>query len=178
MTPRAPQIRKLNSLRGFAALVVVVAHFSGITGWLGGYPGRGAGQLGVMLFFVLSGFLMGYLYIGQELDGTNLRRYLVARFARVVPLFALVLGLSILSPRVGFPGLLYNLQRPEEIASHLLLLDGKSVLWTIPTELHFYALFVVIWFMLRRFAPARFVFLSGIVVAIACLLYTSDAADE
>lgn len=144
------EIRKLNALRGIAALVVVVAHFSGATGWLGGYPGKGAGQLGVMVFFVLSGFLMAYLYFERSLDVAGLQRYVVARLARVIPLFAAVVLLSALLPRLGVRGVLYDLATKDIFAAHVLLLLGKSILWTIPTELHFYASFVVFWWLAGR----------------------------
>lgn len=149
----AGEIRKLNSLRGLAALVVVVAHFSGATGWLGGYPGLGAGQLGVMLFFILSGFLMAYLYLEQPFGSRRLWRYAVARLARVVPLFAAVVVLSAIFPRIGITGVLYDLPTRPLVASHVLLLSGKSILWTIPTELHFYAVFVLFWWLAGR-SPA------------------------
>lgn len=149
----AGEIRKLNSLRGLAALIVVVAHFSGATGWLGGYPGIGAGQLGVMLFFVLSGFLMAYLYLEQPFGQRRLWRYAVARVARVVPLFAAVVGLSALLPRVGVSGVVYDLPTRPLVLSHVLLLSGKSILWTIPTELQFYFVFVVFWWVASR-SPA------------------------
>jgi len=47
------EIRKLNTLRGLAALIVLITHFSDVTGWLGGSLGGRAGQYGVMLFFLL-----------------------------------------------------------------------------------------------------------------------------
>ena len=160
------EIRKLNALRGLAALVVLVAHFSGATGWLGDYPGRGAGQLGVMLFFVLSGFLMGHLYLDRRFDRAALRRYVVARFARVVPLFAVVIAASIVLPRLGVTGVFYDLPTPQLIASHLTTLSGKSILWTIPTELHFYAAFVVLWLIFARSKRAGTLLAVGLIVAV------------
>ncbi len=38
--------------------------------------------------------------------------------------------------------------------SHALLLSGKSILWTIPTELQFYVVFVIWWIVYRK-APIR-----------------------
>lgn len=144
------EIKKLNSLRGLAALVVLVAHFSGSTGWLGGYPGKGAGQLGVMVFFVLSGFLMSYLYLHTELGSESLWRYVVARVARVVPLFALVIAVSAVLPRVGVTGVFFDLPNRALLTSHVFLLSGKNILWTIPTELHFYAGFILFWWVSGR----------------------------
>ena len=44
------EIRKLNTLRGLAALIVFITHFSDITHWLDGALGGGSGAYGVMLF--------------------------------------------------------------------------------------------------------------------------------
>ncbi len=144
------EIRSLNALRGLAALVVLVSHFSGATGWLGEYPSSGAGQLGVMLFFILSGFLMAYLYLHEPLTSGALRRYIVARIARVVPLFAVVIAASTVLPRIGVDGVFYDLSTRAQVISHMLLLSGKSILWTIPTELQFYAVLVIWWAVLRK----------------------------
>jgi peptidoglycan/LPS O-acetylase OafA/YrhL len=70
------EIRKLNTLRGLAALIVFITHFSDITNWLNGAFGGGAGAYGVMLFFLLSGFLMAYLYLDQEFNKVNIKAYL------------------------------------------------------------------------------------------------------
>ena len=39
------EIRKLNSLRGLAALIVFFTHFSDITNWFGGVFGGGSGGI-------------------------------------------------------------------------------------------------------------------------------------
>lgn len=158
------EIRKLNMLRGLAALMVVFSHFSNDTGWLGGWAGAGSGQLGVMLFFILSGFLMAYLYLSRDFDRAALRRYVVARFARVVPLFLVVALGSYFLHRIGPKGLLYNFQTPDELWSHLLLLTGKSVLWTIPTEIHFYLVFLVLWWIGSRWREGRLFVLVGMMI--------------
>jgi peptidoglycan/LPS O-acetylase OafA/YrhL len=79
------EIRKLNSLRGLAALIVFFTHFSDITNWLGGALGGGSGAYGVMLFFLLSGFLMSYLYFDREFNKANIAGYFLARAGRVLP---------------------------------------------------------------------------------------------
>lgn len=52
------EIRKLNTLRGLAALIVFVTHFSDITNWLNGSLGGGSGAYAVLyaerIFDVLS----------------------------------------------------------------------------------------------------------------------------
>ncbi|MBN3907814.1 MAG: acyltransferase [Nostoc sp. NMS1] len=98
------QINSLTSLRGIAALVVVVHHFSYYT-----LPKTGStlsaysdffrnGYLCVDFFFILSGFIMTHVYIGDfslKVNSSNYRSYLFSRFARIYPLHIFVLSLFI-----------------------------------------------------------------------------------
>jgi len=84
LTARIPS---LDGLRGLAAYIVVVSHVSNATGLWDKNFGNGAGQIGVMIFFVLSGFLMGHLYIGREWSLDAVKRFCVSRVARVFPLY-------------------------------------------------------------------------------------------
>lgn len=141
------EIRKLNMLRGIAALIVVVSHYSNETRFLGGVLGDGAGQFGVMLFFILSGFLMAYLYLPQKFESDTVRNFAVARVARVVPLFVGIVLASLLLHHLGVPGLLYNIPDGRSLIAHFGLLSGDLVLWTIAPELQFYMLFVLFWYI-------------------------------
>jgi len=140
------EIRKLNTLRGIAAFIVLLTHFSDQTGWLGGSLGGGAGQYGVMLFFLLSGFLMAYLYLGREFNKQAVTHYALARAGRVIPLFLAVIFLSYLSRQLGYE-FFYNIGNAKELTSHLLFAHGESVLWTIAPEIHFYLLFLILWYL-------------------------------
>lgn len=103
LTTRRPNIPALTGLRAVAALLVVLFHYKYIVPGLGQSAAAGgrviqAGFVGVSLFFVLSGFILAYTYIGDDgsLKG-SWRDFLFARFARVYPvyLFALVIALPI-----------------------------------------------------------------------------------
>ena len=148
------EIRRLNTLRGLAALIVVISHYSNAAGLWDKTLGSGAGYLGVMLFFLLSGFLMSYLNFGQQPNTGNVRSFAVARIARVVPLFYVLtiasFALSSLAPP-PYNKALYNIDGVPSLLSHLLFLHGESVLWTIPPEIQFYALFALAWIFHGRF---------------------------
>src|SRR5581483_5409550 len=140
-------IRKLDSLRGLAALIVVVSHYANESHWCEAI-GHGAGQIGVMLFFLLSGFLMAYLYFGPAPDARALRGFALARIARVVPLFyAVAIGSFVLTRWAPPPArdLLFPIGDGRDLAADLLFLHGQIVLWTIPPEIEFYALFALAW---------------------------------
>jgi len=66
-------IKSLDGLRGLAALIVVVSHFSFVVSRFAHGELKGAGHAGLMIFFVLSGFLMGHLYLDTPRPGKACR---------------------------------------------------------------------------------------------------------
>ena len=129
-------IPSLDGLRGLACLLVVFSH-AGNQGLF--YPIKGTGQIGVMLFFSLSGFLMSYLYGGSRLGAASWTSYALKRFFRVYPAYLLVVVLShVLYSSVGKYGFRIN---DAELINHILLNGKVSILWTIPVEMKFYAVF-------------------------------------
>ncbi|BAY30103.1 acyltransferase 3 [Nostoc carneum NIES-2107] len=97
-------INSLTSLRGIAALVVVIHHFSYYT-----LPKTGStlstyssffhnGYLWVDFFFILSGFIMTHVYardFSAKVTSDNYRSYLLSRFARIYPLHIFILSLFV-----------------------------------------------------------------------------------
>jgi peptidoglycan/LPS O-acetylase OafA/YrhL len=86
----APHLRALTSLRFFAAFHVVLYHNGGAL--LGGTPEAvrnvvDAGYVSVGLFFILSGFILTYVYVGARAELPPLRDFWVARVARIYPIF-------------------------------------------------------------------------------------------
>lgn len=154
-------IKPLHGLRGAAALTVVVGHYGLVSG---------AASLGVVLFFVLSGFLIARLYLEAPLSAATAWSYLTARFARVYPLFALVVvgtgGLGYFFPGINVFGL-----TPPQILRNLALLGENLTIWTISTEFQFYFLFVLVWFARSRVPSAGMVLypLLGLSLAIGLL---------
>jgi len=136
-------IPALDGLRGIAAWLVVLAH----TNQALASPMislADGGQSGVMIFFALSGFLMGFLYSNRDLDQVG--NYAVARVARVFPLYLIVVVYSFLSQEGVLNLPLYSFRvTTENLISHLLFVRGRHVLWTIPVEVTFYVLFVGLW---------------------------------
>ena len=163
------EIRKLNTLRGLAALIVFITHFSDITNWLDGMLGGGSGAYGVMLFFLLSGFLMSHLYLAQEFNNANIKRYLLARTARVVPLF-LVIVLSSYVLSLNGNDTLYNIPDLNSLMSHMLFLYGDSVLWSIPPEIQFYFIFLIFWSLSKN--KVGYIYLS--ILAVMLILFFAN----
>lgn len=172
------EIRKLNMLRGLAAFIVVVSHFSNSTkGWAGGYLGAGAGQIGVMVFFILSGFLMSMLYLGKSWTADELKSYVLSRIARVVPLFLIVVLLSYFLQRYGANRYLYDIPNSTSLISHLTLMSGTSVLWTIPPEILFYMLFIFLWGIYQKRRGYFYISIALAIFAIIALKYPRPAGE-
>ena len=166
--PDSKFLKPLNGLRGIAAMIVVIAHYSNETELWGRLIGAG-GQNGVMLFFILSGFLMGYLYFEQSFTLSNVGNYLLRRFARVYPLFIFAAALPSFLIWIGFPsGVAYAAINSLTIFFHqVLLIDrGLGAFWTIRVEIFFYFVFVGIWvihFHLRNILMTGLIVISALV---------------
>lgn len=138
----------LTGLRGFAVLVVFLSH-SANAGFLPRYFGQGVGQLGVMLFFILSGFLMGMLYLTKAPTGPNIGKYVAARLGRVLPLFYLIVALSVLATALGWPWP-YPMPDIAAVLRHVFLISGTRELWAVPVEIQFYVIFIGLWWISHR----------------------------
>jgi peptidoglycan/LPS O-acetylase OafA/YrhL len=144
--PERQHIAGLDGLRGLAACIVVVSHISNMTNLWGGALGRGGGQIGVMLFFVLSGYLMGLLYLDRTFSRTEVWNYAVRRVARVLPLFYAVAVGELLLEQIGrLTGSALQFYQIDDPLLLLTLVQGTDVFWTIPIEIQFYAIFVAVW---------------------------------
>ncbi len=125
--------------------MVVFAHAGGLRMF---WEIRGAGQIGVMLFFALSGFLMYMLYGNRGTSPDMLATYAVRRFFRIAPAFVFV----VLASYVGYQSGWYKLYDIDthELWLHLGLRGEVSVLWTIAVEVQFYILFPLILILFSR----------------------------
>ena len=147
-------------------MTVYLAHVSNQTGLLHGVLAKGGGQIGVMVFFALSGFLMGHLYLGERPDRRNVGRFLVRRLARVAPLFvAIVLASFVVNwalPDGRF--WVYPVATVEDIARNLALIKGTDVMWSVVIEIQFYLAVPAIWFAYGR-APRMTMLALALIVA-------------
>ena len=88
----------LTGLRAVAAYLVFVHHYNPASDAPNSFINRlfAQGYIGVTVFFVLSGFLIYHRYADAYVRQTNWswRRYLQNRFARIFPLYALLLLLT------------------------------------------------------------------------------------
>ena len=155
---------ELEALRGFAALYVFLHHAR-----LAPNSGLGAlfyfGQEAVILFFLLSGFV---IYLSTIRSGVRGYTYLVHRARRIYPMVIAALVLAYLSSAVGarawidphLGNLAMNLLMLQDVSSlkRGVWADtyyGNTPLWSLSYEWWFYMLFVPLGLMGRRSGGAN-----------------------
>src|SRR3989338_2994080 len=141
-TKKCPPIPALDGLRGLAVLFVLFCH----AGYANFFPlVVGMGTFGVMLFFVLSGFLMAYHYLPSGFSVRYWTAFLAHRFVRVYPAFFLVtFGYWIMQRQLppGFPVIEGHGWRG--LIPAWLLFENHGLFWTIPVEIKFYLVYPLI----------------------------------
>jgi peptidoglycan/LPS O-acetylase OafA/YrhL len=153
----------LTGWRGVAAYSVLIAHAIHSSFYIGGvsYFGDFATRLayfGMSLFFVLSGFVIHYNYaksFASDGLGVAVRRFFAARFARLYPLYAVSILISL--PHVPPPNFAGSV---GTYLAYLTLtqswfnveLAAFAPAWSISAEWFFYFAFVPLTFVLLRIA--------------------------
>ena len=169
----------LDLLRLVAVLLVIWHHQLGeeaVTGGLGLWQvtTRG-GWVGVDLFFVLSGFLVGGLLFQERarFGGIDWKRFLIRRGLKIYPAFYVLLAVMLVPEwQSGAP-------RIQKIFGELFFLQNylgglRDHTWSLAVEEHFYLLLtaLVVWLSRRKAGQADpFTAIPRIVlgVAVACL---------
>ena len=156
-------IDALDGIRGFAALTVLAEH----TGVF-----KGTGYFGVLLFFILSGFLLSAPFIQRPERAVSLQYmsgYLFRRLKRILPMFYVTVTILFL-----FRG------KAAEAFRHFFFLQADSILWTVMQEMVFYlilpVLMAVIYLLFRGKRGYAILFLLAVVVAADHLLTTEVLA--
>jgi peptidoglycan/LPS O-acetylase OafA/YrhL len=171
------EIRTLTGLRGVAALWVVALHYTRGAGWIGTgfwFTLAAAGMEGVIIFFLLSGYILNHVY-----GSISIRSYwafMWARLARVYPLhLATLLAWGVLLLRG------YVLQNPDDNEFTFVLniflvqawgfwdlLSWNRLSWTISVEMLCYLLFPFVAYWLgRRSIPTCMLILGLSIWAVA-----------
>jgi peptidoglycan/LPS O-acetylase OafA/YrhL len=156
--PGNPRFPLFDSLRAIAALSVLMTHTALVAGanqhaWYGKYTARL--DLGVTIFFLISGFLLYRPYVAARLDGRRpprIRDFARRRVLRIVPAYWLALTILAI-----YPGL-YGMWTGHSWAYYLFgqiyertwTLGGIGPAWSLCIEISFYAVLPFFALFLRR----------------------------
>lgn len=187
-TRESNYIRGFDGIRAVAVLIVIAGH-GNITGPLlrESFPAvfsLVAASRGVDIFFVLSGFLITTLLLGEQdrNGGIDLRNFFIRRAFRILPLYYLYsTALILLSLTVatgfrweGLPYLLLNIFNfvPSEYRTAI-----TGHIWSLSIEWHFYLVWPLIFvalFVRSRFLPIAALFF----LLVACILTVKYAPRQ
>lgn len=152
--------RALDGLRGVAILAVIATHANIASGW--------AGDVGVDIFFVLSGFLITSLLFEEwgKFGSVSLKRFYARRALRLLPALMVMLAVIVLwhyltnprvAPRTALDGLIalfyssnwmfaLGLRPPVHVFAHT---------WTLSIEEQFYLWWPIVLIILVRRCGSR-----------------------
>ena len=172
---------EINGLRGLAILLVVLFHYEI-------YPFSG-GFIGVDIFFVISGYLIGKIIENKNLNFLNYKEFLFKRVKRIFPglFFLLIISFIffsfLLSPE-------HLIEFSKSLISNLLLIPNfyfwtesnyfdvssnyKPLLhtWSLGVEYHFYLIWpLLVWIIKDLFKDKFFLNLFFIVFIIFSLFF-------
>jgi len=163
-------LRELDSLRGLAALAVSLAHIVGQP--LGASAAVIAvisltplhafyeGQRAVLLFFVLSGFVLALPFFRGDVSPTA---FVVKRAVRLYPLYLLVMAASIAAYSIllGDPHVNWNagLSYASMVSASTPGVDG--VVWSLAHEMRLSILFPILMIPIVKF-PSRWVLMASL----------------
>lgn len=172
MTNASKRLDRLENLRGFFSIYVVFHHYAfTIDAFAPVRKFLYFGQLAVMVFFMLSGFVIYYSTIGSNRK-FSVKHYLKRRIRRVYPIFvmALLLGWILKSILDGGPAD----PKWSELFGNLLMLQDKNPyawfspylhnlsLWTLSYEFFFYLFFIPVVLLAKGRSNVEFGIAAGI----------------
>jgi peptidoglycan/LPS O-acetylase OafA/YrhL len=182
------EIPSLTGLRGLAALLIVIGHYSvwtavtpmaEVPAWIQAWANAAPG-IGMSIFFTLSGYVIALSYSHwdwRQRPGFNLVRLFFYRFARLYPAFFVFAVLIVMRTPA-----LRDLSDPEvqtNVAAHLLLWqswlpvkyggvlvsdDWFHVSWSLSTECALYLLFGLVAVLAAALPPWRH---KSVILAVA-----------
>ena len=167
----------LDLLRAIAIVWVMIFHSYFIGGWghFGGIEQNG--WMGVDLFFVLSGFLIGSQVLRSLAErGTfSFAEFYQRRAFRILPAYLVVVAAYFIWPSIREQGDVQPLWQFLTFTVNLFI-DAKdhlafSHVWSLCVEEHFYLLFPPLaWWLARRPSVHRFALVCGGIVAAGMLV--------
>jgi peptidoglycan/LPS O-acetylase OafA/YrhL len=183
---RAQRVASLTGIRAVAALLVMATHAAYTTGkYTHGYLGLvySRMEIGVPIFFVLSGFLLFGPWVraaAGDRPPPSVARYAWHRVRRIMPAYVITVVVAYVvyhyrnagpNPGHTFTGLVRNLTLTQPYTDNYLysyLHQGLTQMWSLAVEVAFYVVLPLLTYLLlavlcrRRWRPR--LLLTGLVV--------------
>lgn len=175
------QFETFDALRLFACLKVYLLHIPIVAFPVFSFI-KADGGIGVIMFFVLSGFLISYILLSEkERTGkVNLKRFYLKRSMRICPLFYAMLLFAFCTPFIlnllhlpssteGYePNWLMSVLFLENYKSMIENCDANvaplAVMWSLCIEMHFY----LVWGLTVKFVKMKHIpIIFGLIVVVA-----------
>jgi peptidoglycan/LPS O-acetylase OafA/YrhL len=161
------RIGELDSIRGLAAIAILVLHI-----WM---PTLGILGTAVNLFFVLSGYLITTILLKYAVTDRSCIAFYMRRFLRIAPIYYLSLAFVVLiNPFLPHPGSLqafpYYLSYTHKLPTYWGQPDPAFIpafrhTWTLAIEEQFYLLWpALLWLLGRRRLPLLAMGFVGVAV--------------
>lgn len=165
---RPKNLKALTSIRFFAAMHVALSHLvRPFSRWGILTPVFQNGYAGVSFFFLLSGFILTYSHAQEYESGRgNARKFWVARFARIYPVYAVSILYGGYVNRAQFDTKVHAIA----FLADLLMMQSWSVrlvnffsvpAWTISVEAFFYLVFPFVILRLRPSSAKKAILTTG-----------------
>ncbi len=176
---RPERVSSLTGIRAVAAILVVATHAAYTTGkYTHGYPGLvfSRMEIGVPIFFVLSGFLLFRPWVKATVQGRpapSTIRYAWRRVRRIMPAYLVTVLLAYLvyhyrtagpNPGHTWEGLVRNLTLTQIYTDNYMFAhihQGLTQMWSLAVEVAFYAVLpllaygLLVWLCQRRWRPPQ-----------------------
>ncbi len=169
----------LDVLRGIAVLLTIGAHqrvdnFTGLAGWLA-QSWHDHGALGVPLFFLLSGYLIGGLMLDEHrrTSAFDIRRFLIRRGFKLYPAYFVFLvyliamptlkaALSGQAPGATFASMLDKLLPNFVFLQNYIGSNPAAHTWSLAVEEHFYLMLPLLMIVLVATGRTRDLLFVGL----------------
>ena len=199
---RAERVASLTGIRAVAALLVMLTHAAYTTGkYPQGYLGLvySRAEIGVPIFFVLSGFLLFSPWVkaaASDAPPPSVRRYAWHRVRRIMPAYVVTVVAAYLvyhfrtagpNPGHTWKGLFRNLTLTQIYTDNYLysfLHQGLTQMWSLAVEVAFYVALPLLAYLLlvllcrRRWRPgaliAGLIGLAAVTPAWLVLVHTTE----
>lgn len=171
MQPTKQYFPALDILRFFAAFWVMLFHyFLFYSGDLHFYR---YGNLGVQLFFIISGFV-----IAESIQGKSLKEFAYGRFVRLFPIFWIACTITYVFTLAADSGIRFSTYLINMTMIGFNAVKDQAVdaaYWSLTVELFFYA-FIAIFVALFSFKKIRWFY--GIWLALATVAFTFGVSNH